>query len=34
MKLTTSKWRSAALCCAVYIALLGTLLCAAVNKRF
>ena len=29
MKLTTSKWSGAALCCAVSIALLGTLLCTA-----
>ena len=29
MKLTTSKWSGAALCCAVSVALLGTLLCTA-----
>jgi outer membrane protein OmpA-like peptidoglycan-associated protein len=29
VKLTTSKWSGAALCCAVSIALLGTLLCTA-----
>jgi outer membrane protein OmpA-like peptidoglycan-associated protein len=29
VKLTTSEWSSAALCCAVSIALLGTLLCTA-----
>ena len=29
MKLTTSKWSGAALCCAVSVALVGTLLCTA-----
>lgn len=32
MKLTTSKWSGAALCCAVSVALLGTLLCTASTR--